>query len=78
VGRERTCNRIDARVLLMSGRRSPLNCRLRCAVAGIIVHSTVIELPDANHHSATNGKRPQDVARELRSFFSQQACRLPQ
>ena len=66
-GREHSFNRIRGKVLLMSGRRSPEELH---ELAGIIPDSSVVELKDADHLSATNGKRPRDVATELRSFFS--------
>jgi len=70
-GREHSFNRISAKVLLMSGRRSPVELRTPVhELAGIIPDSSVVELKDADHLSATNGKRPRDVATELRSFFS--------
>jgi hypothetical protein len=70
-GREHSFNRIRGKVLLMSGRRSPIELRTPVhELAGIIPDSSVVELKDADHLSATNGKRPRDVATELRSFFS--------
>lgn len=70
-GREHSFNRIHTKVLLMSGRRSPVELRTPVhELAGIIADSSIVELNDAGHLSATNGKRPCDVGRELRLFFS--------
>ncbi len=70
-GREHSFGRIRGKVLLMSGSRSPVELRTPVReLAGIIPGSTFVELKDADHLSATNGKRPRDVATELRSFFS--------
>lgn len=69
-GQLRSFGRVQAKVLLMSGRRSPPELREPVrALGGIIASSTVVDLADADHLAATNGERPRAVARELRPFF---------
>lgn len=70
-GRQRSLDRIAAKVLLLNGSKSPPELRDPVRdLARIIPGSTIVELRGADHLAATTGSRPRAVAHELRRFFS--------